>query len=84
MNEEKILRELSRMSRSDTPPDIDVVQRVRGEIIELDEPLSVGIMWTFAATAAVAATVVATFAIRAILAEPDPVAQFIGAMMRGA
>ena len=81
MDEDRILRDLAAAGSTDSPPDIDIVDRVMDEVSRLREP-STGVLWAFTATAAAAAVVVAILAIQSIPPDPDPLMQMVGGMMR--
>ena len=80
MNEEKIIRKLAAAMSEDQPPEIDIVDRVMGNIEDAEHP-SAKVMWLFTASAAAAAILIAVLAIQAIPDQPDPVMQFIGGAM---
>jgi hypothetical protein len=72
MNEHEFLQKLARAARWDSPPDINVVERVLGSIAAARPRAFDPVLGYFAVAASVAAAVVVAWAIQNWLSMQDP------------
>lgn len=80
MNEDRILRNLAAAARGQTPPAIDVADRVVETVGKAGRRGNRLLMW-FATASAAAATVIAALAVRFAQPPQDPIAEFVSQMM---